>query len=73
MTGMNKQQRLLLLQSLDKLSGDLKKAQDSERAELILQEMRNIGYQVKTLVRNHAPDQEFPHDENYKNYGGLHN
>lgn len=53
---MVQQQRYLLFRRLDVLTADLKKETDSIRADVILQEMRNIGSWLKELVSESVPD-----------------
>ena len=69
MAVMIKQQRILLLKRLDKLSADLKAAKDSEAAEHLLEEMRNVGIQLEALVKNHVPDDEQIHNPTCKVLG----
>lgn len=71
MAVMIKQQRILLLKRLDKLSADLKAAKDSEQAEHLLEEMRNVGMQLQALVKNHVPDDEQIHYPRHKELGAI--
>lgn len=66
---MLQQNRFMLSQSLNKLSKDLIIAKDSHIAELILQEMRNIVYQL-TVLRQEA-DNELVAEENLKEHGSA--
>ena len=65
------EQRYLLLKRLDVLSEKLNKESDSLRAELILQEMRDIGALLIELVGKRVPDHEFINNANFKKYGAA--
>lgn len=62
---MVKQQRILLFKRLNKLSVALKTAKDTATAELLLEEMRNVGIQLQSLVKNQEADHEYTKDDSY--------
>ena len=65
------EQRYLLLKRLDVLSEKLKRETDSLRAEVILQEMRNIGALLIELVGKRVPDHEFVSRTIFKEHGST--